>query len=145
MSRGDEAGLYESTFKIGRLGAETFQIHRDNDKGQAIYPAKTRTETDTSVPVEGPDADGYNKKWLVKGVYGDTVKVQLRVANADVSVTLISDSFETRCYESVYKPRKTYYIAGTFNDFNLDDVMWPDEQGIFTFPVTIGPDLHEDF
>nr|AQS99313.1 type I polyketide synthase [Gambierdiscus polynesiensis] len=111
----NEEGTWECQMKIGSSGLEDFQFMRDRDPKQLIYPAKPYA-TKMSIPVRGPDELGYNNSWRIRGPPGDNVKIRLRVVDARITVTLISDTKGTKVWQS--EPgwnRREYFLAGDFN------------------------------
>eukprot|EP00405_Crypthecodinium_cohnii_P028585 CAMPEP_0206510492 /NCGR_PEP_ID=MMETSP0324_2-20121206/59684_2 /ASSEMBLY_ACC=CAM_ASM_000836 /TAXON_ID=2866 /ORGANISM="Crypthecodinium cohnii, Strain Seligo" /LENGTH=289 /DNA_ID=CAMNT_0054002005 /DNA_START=1 /DNA_END=867 /DNA_ORIENTATION=- len=76
---------YLGRFRIGAAGEEEFQIIRDGDFDQTIYPAVERAIR-ASVPVRGPDNLGGSKGWLVQGRSGDIVEVSVQVEDGLVIV-----------------------------------------------------------
>jgi len=152
----DDETLYESTFTIGPYGAEEFQIRRDQDAQQVIYPATllaaakpvhphlqeqalgemvvypqrfSEQSTPWDVPVRGPDKWSKDKRFKVHGKEGEHMKLQLRVADAHVTLSMQSRSLGTRSWESVDGlARKAHYITGSFNHWSLSPMSLDDEE-----------------
>lgn len=141
-----ELNLYEITFEIGRDETEEFQITRDRDWQQAVYPAITRA-MDTTIPVMGPDGGGGGKNWLVRGTKGDTYTVQLRIVDAQVTVAIKSAASGEKLFESVEgRQGQAYFIAGSFNQWRFDSMAADEKKrGVYNYFVTIGFDWKEEF
>lgn len=82
-----DLGHYHMAARIGPSGQEEFQIVRDRDWSQVIYPG-TNHPIKTSVPVQGPDEKGNGKNWLVRGPPGFKLDVELCVKAGDIEVSL---------------------------------------------------------
>mmetsp|Transcript_43448 Transcript_43448/g.75266 ORF Transcript_43448/g.75266 Transcript_43448/m.75266 type:complete len:364 (-) Transcript_43448:42-1133(-) len=78
---------WEGSFKVNERGECLFQLVRDHDNQQLIYPSKPDT-TSTDVPVRGPDAWGAGKYWKVEGAADDIIQVQLEINDGSVEVTI---------------------------------------------------------
>mmetsp|Transcript_44953 Transcript_44953/g.95839 ORF Transcript_44953/g.95839 Transcript_44953/m.95839 type:complete len:1232 (+) Transcript_44953:79-3774(+) len=140
----EQDGLFECEFQIGGDGYETFQFLRDRDWDQVIYPAVGKAEV-TSVPVRGPDDASCGKMFMVRGTRGEQVKVSVSVIDARVVVMATSLSIEQRIWESapLSEPRHTYAVTGDFNDWSLSPMT--EENGKFTYRLSIGANWEEDF
>jgi len=92
--------MYDTTFRIGAYGREEFQLLRNRDGSQAMYPAAT-TASRTSLPVRGPDQGGKDKNWVVQGSVGDVITVRLRVRDGNITVTIISAERGERTWRSL--------------------------------------------
>lgn len=84
----DGEGGWQGSFRIGASGSEEFQIARDNDWRQIIYPARPQTLR-TGVPVRGPDHLHGGKAWLVQGRSNDLVTVRLGVQDAHMELAVV--------------------------------------------------------
>jgi len=128
----DEEGVWEGAFKLGVTGTEQFQIARDGDIRQRIYPAKAETIR-TQVPIRGPDEFGGKKSWLVRGPTGDTVTVRLQIIDAKIHVTISSEIKGSRVWENVTGwERHQYSLVGSFTSWMpADMVMDQEEPGVF--------------
>jgi len=142
---GDEEGA-EMTFVIGRNKAEHFQIVRDRDWTQVIYPALGQAE-DESIPVMGPDDNGSGKNWIVQGDKGCEVHVVFRIVNGQVSVTLDCAGSSKRFTSSErIAPRSTYFVAASFNGWSLEPMSPdPNQPGVHRIIATVGMDRQEEF
>jgi len=134
----DDDGTWECKLRIGLSGVEDFQFIRDRDFKQAIYPARPHT-TKMSIPVRGPDELGHGKNWRVRGPSGDNVKVRLRVVDAQITVTLMSDTKGTKVWQSEQGwSRREYFLTGSFNGWlSTAMTMDPVRPGIFKAVGTV--------
>lgn len=142
-----DAGSWECSFRIGNSGAEEFQIARDEDWEQLIYPAERRT-VKTSVPVRGPDDMGSGKKWIVAGTEGDKVRVRFQIVDARITLTVCSDVKGHKVWHSVEGwSRHRYSVVGSWTKTShIEMVMDQDTPGVFKACGCIGgnyfPRLH---
>jgi hypothetical protein len=88
-------GRYETVFRVGITGTEEFQIARDRDDSQLIYPAIS-TIVKESVSLRGPDGNGKGKHWRVIGETGDVIRLQLTIKDGDITVTMRQQNEELR-------------------------------------------------
>jgi len=134
----DEEGTWSCKLRIGLGGVEDFQFIRDRDFKQAIYPARPQT-TKTSVRVRGPDELGHGKNWRIRGPPGDTVRIRLKIVDARVTITLVSDTRGRRIWQSeVGWARREYYLTGSFNGWLYTPMtMDPVRPGIFKAVGTV--------
>jgi len=124
----DKGESYTGTFKIGYRCMEEFQIVRDADPKQVLYPCLPKCDRG-GVPLMGPDAKGKGKNWLVKGNQHQEVNVRLTIVNSKATVTVTGPRSEKcwRCWESwAVDPSQTFYLTGTFNN-GAATPMLPDE------------------
>jgi len=94
----DGQGGWQGFFTIGATASEEFQIVRDNDWRQVIYPAQPQTVR-TGVPVRGPDHLHGGKRWLVLGRPTEVLAVRLRLRDGHVAVEVsrsLPDAAEVR-------------------------------------------------
>nr|AQS99294.1 type I polyketide synthase [Gambierdiscus polynesiensis] len=135
----DDEGTWECHLRIGLNEVEDFQFVRDHDFKQMIYPAKPCT-TKMSIPVRGPDELGHDKNWRIRGPVGDNVNIRLRVVDAQVTVTLISDTKGTKVWQSEQGwNRREYFLAGNFNGWLCTPMtMDPVRPGIFKAVGCVG-------
>lgn len=131
-------GTFECNLRIGLSGVEDFQFIRDRDFKQAVYPAKPQT-TRMSIPVRGPDELGHGKNWRIRGPPGDNVKIRLRVVDAQITVTLMSDTKGTKVWQSEQGwARREYFLTGSFNGWLFTPMtMDPVRPGIFKAVGTV--------
>jgi len=107
----DDDDVWEYSLKIGLQGEEEFQLCRDHDAQQLIYPAKPRT-TKASVAVRGPDDMGEGKHWLIRGNVDEVVKIRLEVDDGRVSVAVISEAKGEKVWSSIEGwHRHDYWLA----------------------------------
>jgi len=115
--KGHSSSWYGS-FEIGVTGEEDFQLVRDHDWQQTIYPAD-REASKTTVPVRGPDNLGHGKNWKVRGSPHEKVKLELQVTDGRVVLTLQSASNGTKVWESCEGwERHEYFVVGSWNDWH---------------------------
>mmetsp|Transcript_16368 Transcript_16368/g.46737 ORF Transcript_16368/g.46737 Transcript_16368/m.46737 type:complete len:1203 (-) Transcript_16368:114-3722(-) len=122
----DGPGVYRTSFNIGASGAEEFQIMRDRNNNQIIYPAQAKAE-DTSVVILGPDEGGSGKCFLVRGPPKEFVTVKLWIVGTKLSITLESESNPEKRWEgdAGEKRSRMYDVTGAFNNWRLSR-MQPD-------------------
>lgn len=115
----DGEEVWEGSFKVMWRGQEEFQIFRDADPNQAIYPSKPQCSS-TSFPVEGPDGEGKGKNFLVHAKQHVTVNVRATLVDGNIMVTAEAPSFGTKIWNSwaqwARSATRTFYIIGSFND-----------------------------
>ncbi|CAE8688915.1 unnamed protein product [Polarella glacialis] len=104
--------VYEAVVRIGREGFEEFQLQRDADELQAIYPAEPGGLSH-GVQLRGPDSSGEGKFWRIVGTVGDSFTIRLAVGRS-ISVSIASPS-STRTWESGSGNRPRYYVSGSWN------------------------------
>lgn len=140
----DEEGLFEAAFRIRGSRQEEFQILRDKDPRQAIYPATARAR-DASVPVRGPDDAGEGKHWLVEGRENEEVQVRLRLVGGEAEVTVATASRGERTWRSGVRSC-TYHVTGSFLDWALCEMEAdPEDPQIFRHHLVIGWAGWEEF
>jgi hypothetical protein len=110
-------GLYEATFVIGFRNFEEFQIVRDKDYEQVIYPAVNQTAK-AGVPVCGPDWKGKGKCWRVKGMMHQEVTVKLEFASGKPTITVVAPSIGERIWDPwetwCLKSSNLFYACGQY-------------------------------
>merc|ERR1712203_189120 len=122
-----EAGLHETTFALGGTCREEFQCVRDRDQMQLIYPAVPHPEQ-TSIPIKGPNEGGAGKRWLVKGAKREEVRVQIRIGDAHITLTVASGSDSEMRWESrPGLPEHDHYITSSLNNWDMN-LMTPDAE-----------------
>jgi hypothetical protein len=124
MLKGED-DTWQATLRIGAKGKEEFQILRDKDPEQAIYPAKSKGEA----PACGPDNLSGDKFFVVKGAPGESVALSFKIVDGHISVQAGSRSWESlEGWE-----RHRYYAIGSFNDgIEVPMEMDPLKPGVFT-------------
>mmetsp|Transcript_19800 Transcript_19800/g.57450 ORF Transcript_19800/g.57450 Transcript_19800/m.57450 type:complete len:562 (+) Transcript_19800:3-1688(+) len=102
-------------------------------KMKAIRPRSTLEElasrgfiaggANQSVPVCGPDHRGYDKSFMVSGTMGDEVKITLRMADGDISVTTASAKTGTKTWTNQQAAsRKKYFVTSTWNNWGFTEM-----------------------
>nr|AQS99253.1 type I polyketide synthase [Gambierdiscus excentricus] len=134
---------YEGAFKVGYRFSEEFQIVRDADPKQAIYPCKPKCMS-TSLPLCGPDDQGKGKNWLVKGKQHQVITVRVKYVNAKAKVTVITPTDE-KFWESwegwALQNTQTFYVTGTFNGGRCSPMVPVEsEQGVHKYLLTLNAD-----
>nr|AQS99243.1 type I polyketide synthase [Gambierdiscus polynesiensis] len=139
-------GVWEGGFQLGVTGTEQFQISRDGDLNQLIYPAQGEAMR-TQVLVRGPDEFGGAKRWLVRGPVGDVITVRLQIVDARISVTVSSKVKGAKVWKNALGwERHNYSVAGSWNDWTpVNMVMDPEEPGIFRGFFRMGTTFSETY
>merc|ERR1719329_117240 len=133
----NEPTVFETSLRIGRTGSEEFQVLRDRDSSQTIYPAGMSV-TDVLCPVRGPDDAGHGRNWLVQGTPGEIAQIRFRIVDANVSVIASSSHGEKKWEADLGSDTPQYYIAGTFNSWAFDAMeAVDDEPGVYTAAVLL--------
>jgi len=144
LARGDEGGAWEGGFRIGSQGREEFQLLRDADWQQAIYPAKPKAKA--GVPARGPDGLGGGKYFTVHGPPGEAVQVRLTVLDAAVTVSCTSETKGTAQWRSLEGwERHDYVVLGSFGDGPAPMAMDPMRPGVFRCRARVGESFYPDF
>jgi len=111
-----EKGTHEYAFRIGPQGQESFQITRDGDSEQVIYPAYPKSQK-KGVPVRGPDNLGKGKYFTIYGEQGERALIKVRVQNGHIVVSAGVASSGIRTWESVDgKYWKKFFLYGSWLD-----------------------------
>jgi len=139
----EEPGLHRASFVLGRAGFENFQLVRDADWTQLIYPGMANP-TSSNIFAMGPDEFGGSLKFASSGNSQDEVEVQLSVVDGRVTVKTISTSGNEQMWDSFKKT--VYYVSGTFNNWSYS-AMAPDllVPGLFKHHVLVGANGCERF
>jgi len=139
-----EDGIWESIVKIGVRGEEKFQLGRDYDDQQCIYPSVANTENNPTAYACGPDDLGKGRSWVLRGVPGDSVKIRLETEEAKVVVKIIRQAGE-KVYESLPE-RHNYSVVASWNDYTTKDLMTrdPENPSIWRLQGVMGQNVSED-
>mmetsp|Transcript_751 Transcript_751/g.1675 ORF Transcript_751/g.1675 Transcript_751/m.1675 type:complete len:376 (+) Transcript_751:3-1130(+) len=139
-------GIWEGSFQLGVTGTEQFQIARDGDFNQLIYPAQGEALR-TQVLVRGPDQFGGRKCWLVRGPSGDVTTVRLQIVDARISVTISSNVKGAKVWQNVIGwERHNYSVSGSWNHWvPVNMVMDLEEPGIFRGFFRMGETFSQTF
>jgi len=137
-----ESHLHEYGFRIGPSGQESFQIVRDSDLEQAIYPAYPKSQR-RGVPVRGPDHLGKGKLFTIQGEQGERALIKVKVQSGHITVSVgIASAITT--WESVDgKYRKCFFIAGSWLDGC--EKMEEDKPHVYRMQMTMGERGFEEF
>lgn len=143
--------VHQGSAVIGHHGYEEFQILRDQDWKQVLHPAAAKTMK-MSVPVRGPDANGGNKTWVIRGQPGDKYDLTVEVIEDFVLVKAVCEhvmgghtKLAWRTCDRDDGSWHDYWVLGSFPGTFIP--MVPDKGGISCYRcfVKIGPSGEEDF
>mmetsp|Transcript_93668 Transcript_93668/g.200944 ORF Transcript_93668/g.200944 Transcript_93668/m.200944 type:complete len:1192 (+) Transcript_93668:79-3654(+) len=101
----DADGNFVASFQIGFTNTEEFQIVRNADMKQLIYPPQSKAPK-ANLPACGPDAGGkgafpgQGKNFMVKGPQYQTVEVMLSIEDGKYTVTASSLALGTKTWMS---------------------------------------------
>eukprot|EP00404_Azadinium_spinosum_P059164 CAMPEP_0180696670 /NCGR_PEP_ID=MMETSP1038_2-20121128/3102_1 /TAXON_ID=632150 /ORGANISM="Azadinium spinosum, Strain 3D9" /LENGTH=1073 /DNA_ID=CAMNT_0022728163 /DNA_START=6 /DNA_END=3227 /DNA_ORIENTATION=- len=127
-----EEDVWEYVVKIGVTGIEEFQLGRDHDEQQCIYPSVANTESDLAVYACGPDDLGKGRRWVISGNQGDSRKIRLEIEEAKVIVKVLSERGSEKIgkvWESIPGPeRHAYHVVGSWNEYRGMDAMIRDPE-----------------
>mmetsp|Transcript_109431 Transcript_109431/g.274106 ORF Transcript_109431/g.274106 Transcript_109431/m.274106 type:complete len:1127 (-) Transcript_109431:14-3394(-) len=142
----DEEGLWTTSMRIGLTGYEEFQITRDNDWTQTLYPAMERCRNQ-NIPIRGPDGNGKGKNWLITGPSGDIVRIQLQVLDGEITLIASSDQTGVKTWQSTEEELwMKYYVSGSWNKWGFTAMKRdPEERQIFRCIVRLGRTGQEEF
>uniref|UniRef100_A0A7S4SQG5 Ketosynthase family 3 (KS3) domain-containing protein n=1 Tax=Alexandrium monilatum TaxID=311494 RepID=A0A7S4SQG5_9DINO len=141
MTKLEDEDCYEGTFKISYTHMEEFQIVRDRDPKQVLYPSCARCRR-AGVPVMGPDGLGKGKNWLARGPQHQEVTVRIALVDGKASVSIWSQVMGERMWESwdawALQNAQTFYLSGSINGGQLTPLI-PDvtTAGLHTCQVTL--------
>mmetsp|Transcript_103255 Transcript_103255/g.266946 ORF Transcript_103255/g.266946 Transcript_103255/m.266946 type:complete len:1174 (+) Transcript_103255:93-3614(+) len=112
-------GLYVAEVTLPQDGWGTFQIIREHDWGQVLYPAWEWA--DMTAPVLGPD-EGVDNAWALQGRTGDVVRVQFQrnverggVDEKTVSWNVVRHEKELHRDIVRFKSKPSYFICGMWD------------------------------
>lgn len=139
MTLGFDRGVHEFSATMPRSGEFEFQIVRDRDWGQTVYPALPRASKQ-HVPVAGPDDEGHGRNFLFRAVPGEVVRISLRILDGgDLAVTAQASGAEAVTWESGRAvPPQTYHITGPFNSGASATMRHTGIPGVYAFEVVLG-------
>eukprot|EP00927_Polykrikos_kofoidii_P043689 TRINITY_DN37768_c0_g1_i1.p1 TRINITY_DN37768_c0_g1~~TRINITY_DN37768_c0_g1_i1.p1 ORF type:complete len:1070 (+),score=102.66 TRINITY_DN37768_c0_g1_i1:98-3307(+) len=119
----EEGSSWFCAVRVGTSGQEEFQLARDGDATQAIYPVesverkrlhrsiepKIGAANHTGTPsvasgLQGPDEHGAGRHFLLEGQPGGVATIRLIVKQGVITVTVTS-SYGEKTWRSVSKPR----------------------------------------
>eukprot|EP00930_Biecheleria_cincta_P034659 TRINITY_DN23921_c0_g1_i1.p1 TRINITY_DN23921_c0_g1~~TRINITY_DN23921_c0_g1_i1.p1 ORF type:complete len:1306 (+),score=184.91 TRINITY_DN23921_c0_g1_i1:67-3918(+) len=124
--------LWEGSFRLGVAGEEEFQIAKDHDLNQLIYPA-TAHAVRTTVPVRGPDSLGAGKAWVIRGLPNEVIRVQVELSDGHVRVTVASEVRGEKVWHSLEGwDRHQYSVVASWSNWvPVPMVMDPSQPGVF--------------
>nr|AQS99270.1 type I polyketide synthase [Gambierdiscus excentricus] len=139
-------GLFSIEVTLVTRGTSTFQIFRNRDWGQAIFPEYPMA--DSSADILGPD-EQIGHQWAIDGRVGDVFRVEfqrsLERAKDDktVSWTLLRNVELTTAQRDMAL-RPMFFVVGTWDDLTgLHRMHWTGEY--FQFYVQLGARAKESF
>nr|AQS99265.1 type I polyketide synthase [Gambierdiscus excentricus] len=138
--------LHHTKVRIGLSGQEYFHILRDADEAQVIHPAAAWA-TSARVPVRGPDNDGKGKYWVINGVTGDHVTIEVGFTDALIEVTVTSAIQGQKTWKSIdNEDWHDFFLLGSWSNWELERML-PERRssGIYTSRITLGESGVEDF
>mmetsp|Transcript_66878 Transcript_66878/g.157606 ORF Transcript_66878/g.157606 Transcript_66878/m.157606 type:complete len:1180 (-) Transcript_66878:28-3567(-) len=129
---------WSGTLRIGERGREDFQIWRDSDRLQAIYPSSPQA-TGTGEEACGPDEFGSGRYFQVRGQPGEEVELALYLEDGKVTVrTFTVMSRRSRQWESIRGWARHCYAVIQSGGPSMPMTMDPQRPGVFTSLVMIG-------
>lgn len=140
--------MWSTEIKFIKSGANEFQIVRNKDWTQCIYPSKQKASSGDGTTL-GPDDSGHGLNWLLEVSAGDVYKIELTRKlendNDDKNVTWSHVRKEELSEDQLaLASRKRYFIVGTFDQWRVTHEMQTDGQD-YTFEVEIGEGSQESF
>lgn len=140
----DESNFMEwsTSFRIGQRGREEFQILKDGDRLQAIYPTFPHA-MGAGEEACGPDEYGSGRNFQVKGTPGEEVELTLFVEDGKVTVrAYMATSRRSRQWDSNRGwARHTYAVIQDEGGQTLPMTMNLRRPGVFTCTVVVGKDF----
>nr|AQS99214.1 type I polyketide synthase [Gambierdiscus polynesiensis] len=140
-----QEGKWSTQVRIGMSGQELFQLVRDNDSKQVIYPAEPLARK-TCMRISGPDENVSNKHWLLQGPPGEVVAVHLVVLNGSMTVTTASRTKTMTWTSAKDEDGSVYFVAGTWNAWNPDAMVADTRtRDIHSYRLHLGSTGQEEF
>jgi len=137
--------LYEGKFIIRYNNFEEFQIVRDKDFKQVIYPSVPNTSK-AGVPVYGPDWNGKGKYWCVRGKMHQEVIVRLQIVAGQAAVTVICPLYGERRWSSweewSVQSMQTFHVISSAGQYTP---MVSESPGLHTCDVNLDADGYMSF
>jgi len=140
----EDGCIWEYKARIGNLGEELFQLCRDSDEQQLIYPA-VNGATSGDVPVRGPDDLGDGKMWLVTGPVDQLVTIRLEVSDGQVLVSVATSSQGEKVWESQEGWERHTYWLNFQNGPCIQMSMDPEVPGLFRARYQMGRHFDEQY
>jgi len=119
---GSALGIFHYDAKMLRRGGE-FQIIRDKDWNQVIYPATPKCRADSDAPAQGPSSDGHGLNWFLNGSPRDIFRIRLACTMAagkfvrNVSWEKIRTDDVEQPMPEVSSEAAKYSIVGTWDNW----------------------------
>nr|AQS99295.1 type I polyketide synthase [Gambierdiscus excentricus] len=136
-------GLFYAEVQLMRESGGTFNIVRDQDERQTIYPQVPYANAD-DVAVLGPDEHGRAYYWWLTGKPGDRVRIELRRVSEEGSVSMKMAwqrlGSEKLSAEQLHAAsRSQFYIVGTLGRWKKRHKMaWNGTCFVFEYALRIG-------
>lgn len=105
---------WQGVFRIPASGKAEFQLVRDGDRQQAIYPSQHGSSR-PSTPIRGPDDLGHGRHFSVRGQAGDDVNVRLTIVDGKATVGVTTPYSDVEFRNQKGWASRDYYVLGTFN------------------------------
>mmetsp|Transcript_107036 Transcript_107036/g.332582 ORF Transcript_107036/g.332582 Transcript_107036/m.332582 type:complete len:1168 (+) Transcript_107036:124-3627(+) len=139
-----EEGLFYLEAKLLRDTGGVFNIVRNQDMRQTIYPAIPYADSDSCNPVLGPDEHGRAYYWYVEGQAGDIVRIELQRAYEEGAVSLKMAwrkvGHETLPAELAFNAsRSQFYTVGSTGKWKVRHKMtWNGTCYVYEYAIRIG-------
>lgn len=134
---GQKKHVFEYSMPVGVRGLEAFQLARDADPDQMIYPATPKVQR-PDTPVRGPDHLGTDKYWVVQGKQGEELKVRIEVLEGQILVQAGTYSWGARRWQSVLgRARKCFFVRGSWLQVALPMEPEPERRDVYWFHMTM--------
>eukprot|EP00931_Biecheleriopsis_adriatica_P076930 TRINITY_DN5058_c0_g1_i1.p1 TRINITY_DN5058_c0_g1~~TRINITY_DN5058_c0_g1_i1.p1 ORF type:complete len:1261 (+),score=269.89 TRINITY_DN5058_c0_g1_i1:124-3906(+) len=132
---------WSAKFRLGQRGREEFQIWKDADKHQAIYPAFPRASGSIE-EARGPDEFGSQRFFQVQGRPEEEVQLFLSICDGKVMVKTRTATKSTREWESIRGwARHSYCLIHPSGGQPVPMMLHPQRPGVFTCLDTMGQDF----
>mmetsp|Transcript_82283 Transcript_82283/g.180932 ORF Transcript_82283/g.180932 Transcript_82283/m.180932 type:complete len:1279 (-) Transcript_82283:122-3958(-) len=151
----DGSSTFSSTLRINMSGVEGFYFMRDFDEDQCVYPMYDTGAQ--ACPACGPDEHRGQKRWLLRGEPGQSVRVTIQVSNGHVTVAAVPGiggsnaaaalgTFLMRAESRLGPTRHGYHISGSFTGGAYDEMEADSQQpGVFRYRGVMGNTGQETF
>uniref|UniRef100_A0A7S4Q9J2 Ketosynthase family 3 (KS3) domain-containing protein n=1 Tax=Alexandrium monilatum TaxID=311494 RepID=A0A7S4Q9J2_9DINO len=144
-------GLYRKEVQLTCTGGE-FQIVVNRDMDQVLYPSPDGSAGSLAHPVLGPDTAlatrGMN--WFLDGKPGDIFRIEYQMA-MDHGAIRKAVAFRRVGHRQLTDAqveeaaRARYFIVGSWNRWNPQEMTWNGDGGYFQFQIDVGQEGREMF
>jgi hypothetical protein len=138
-------GIYSKVVQV-RKAKSKFQVYRDRDWEQALYPETE--EGDMSCMILGPDGNGLGNYWVINCEAGDKVRVDFQRSYHEGretrQISWKKVGFESIDLEAVAKTQK-WHVVGSFSDYSSTVEMERDGDGNYYGDIVVGFSGQETF